>query len=388
MRILGISGNPHRLAEMNEALTAQEGITLFKGAEGALAAQPSLPVQGEFDVLVLDCTRDAGAELEALSRLQPMYPGMQTILVAEHASAELLLRALRLGVREVIEPPVKRAELLAALRRVEQSRQAAPHVHGKILAFVSCKGGSGSTFLATNLGYALAAVEKKRVLLIDLNLQFGDASLFVSDRRPAMTIADLSREMNRVDPGFLRSSLIDVLPNYGVLAAPNDPAQSAEVRPAHVDSILRIARTEWDYVIIDAGRSLDAVSVRALDLADFILPVLQLTLPFIRDGKRLLDLMRSLDYPPSKIRPIVNRLEKSSELTIADLERTLGTKVYATVPNHYASVAASVNQGVPILKLAPKSPVSKALTQLASEIDAPAARSGEGGWLTRLLARS
>lgn len=372
---------------MNEALSAQDGITLFKGAQGSLAAQPALPVQGEFDVLVLDCGTDSDAEIDALSRLLPIYPGLQTILVAEHASAGLLLRALRLGVREVIEPPVGRADLLAAIRRVEQARHGTQHAQAKILAFVSCKGGSGSTFLATNLAYALASLEKKRVLLIDLNLQFGDASLFVSDRRPAVTIADLAREINRVDPAFLRTSLIDVLPNFGVLAAPNDPAQSAEIRPAHVDSILRIARADWDYVVIDAGRSLDAVSVRALDLADYVLPVLQLTLPFVRDGKRLIDLLRSLDYPPQKVRPVVNRLEKSSELTIADLERTLGMKVYATVPNHYASVAASVNQGVPILELAPKSPVSKALAQLAHELAVPAARSGEGGWLARMFAR-
>src|SRR5690606_34396146 len=101
------------------------------------------------------------------------------------------------------------------VRRIEQARHGTPTTHARILAFVSCKGGSGSTFLATNLAYALAALENKRVLLIDLNLQFGDASLFVSDRRPTVTIGDLAREINRVDQGFLQGSLIDVLPNFG-----------------------------------------------------------------------------------------------------------------------------------------------------------------------------
>jgi len=388
LKILGISPNPGRLTALKEALSGEDGVASLQVVQASLGGQPSLPVMGDFDLLILDCLDDGDAELDALERLQPLYPGLQTILVASQGNADLLLRALRLGVREVVGPPISRAELNAAIRRVEQARHGTPRAHAKILAFVSCKGGSGSTFLATNLAYVLAAAEKKRVLLIDLNLQFGDAALFVSDRRPTVTVADLAREINRVDAAYLQSSLIDVLPNYGVLAAPNDPTQGAEVCPAPVDSILRIARPDWDYIVIDAGRSLDAVSVRALDLADYVIPVLQLTLPFIRDGKRLLDVLRSLDYPAQKIRPIVNRHEKSPELTVADLERTLGMKVFASVPNDYASVAASVNQGVPIMKLARSSSVTKSLVQLAHQFVEPTTQSAQGSWLGRILARA
>ncbi len=389
MRILGISSDARLLEELNRSLSAQEGITTFQGSRTPLSGQPSLPVQGEFDVLVLDCTTDGDAQLQALERMQPMYPDLQTVLIAGHGSADVLLRALRLGVREVVEPPVSRERLMAALRRIEHSRSGTAQTRARIFSFLSCKGGSGSTFLATNVAYALAAMEKKRVLLVDLNLQFGDASLFVSDRRPSVTIADLAREIERIDAGFLHSSLVEVLPSFGVLAAPNDPAQATEVLPAHIDTILRLARTQYDYVIVDAGRSLDSVSVRALDLSDSVLPVLQLTLPFIRDGKRLIELLRSLDYPAAKIRPIVNRFEKS-ELSVEDLERTLGMKVFATVPNHYASVAASVNQGVPILKLGPGSPVSKALVRLARALVAADERPHEkaGGWFGRMFSRT
>ncbi len=110
---------------------------------------------------------------------------------------------------------------------------------GEVMAFLSCKGGSGATFLATNLGYAIAAIQKKRVLLIDLNLQFGDAALFVSDRRPAATLSDVVRDIDQIDAALVQSSVVEVLPNFGVLASPEDPTHAAEIRPEHVERLVR-----------------------------------------------------------------------------------------------------------------------------------------------------
>jgi pilus assembly protein CpaE len=389
VKILALSRDRRRAEAATEALAGHPGVSSTLAVAGSLADQPGLPVPGEVDVLVLDCTQDAEAELDGLARLQPLYPAMQTILLGNPTSAALLLRALRLGVREVVDSPPSRETLGAAVRRLEQARGDGPRTAAQTLAFVSCKGGAGSTFIAANLGYALASQCARKVLLIDLNLQFGDASLFVSDRHPRVTIADVAHEIARVDAAYLAASAIEVAPGFSVLAAPNDPTQATDVRPAHIESILRIARSHWDVVIVDAGRSLDAVSVRALDLADHVYPVLQLTLPFVRDGKRLVDMMRSLEYPPQKIRPIVNRHERAGSLTLDDLQRTIGAKVFATIPNHYASAADSVNQGVPIVKLHKSSPVSRALVQLARALAEPAQPPAESvGWLGRMLART
>ena len=97
------------------------------------------------------------------------------------------MRAMRAGVREVLPAPPTAEAVLAALRRQLRKRtsaraHAAPCTHGKVLAFVSCKGGSGATFIAANLAHLLAAGGQRRVALIDMNLQFGDAALFLSER--------------------------------------------------------------------------------------------------------------------------------------------------------------------------------------------------------------
>lgn len=386
MNALIVSEDSKLLGDIQRECSGIDALTSADTLLGSLVGVQALPSKAVLDVLILDCSHDAHRELAELERLAPLHPGLNTILVVSQESSDVLLRALRMGVREVVKVPFSRDDFQSALRRIEGLKLNSDRAQGRVVGLISCKGGSGATFLATNLGYALAAERDKRVLLIDLNLQFGDAALFVSDRKPPATVLDVARSIRTIDAALIRSSMVEVLPNFGVLAAPEDPTQTAEIRPAQIDTLIRFARSQFDFVLLDIGRSLDGVSVQALDAADQIYPVSQLMMPYIRDGRRLLALFRSLGYPREKIRPIVNRYEKSSELTIADLESAIAAKVFATIPNHYHSVAASVNQGIPIQKLARRSPVSASLTRLAELVDAPGTQAGQG-WLSRLIGR-
>jgi pilus assembly protein CpaE len=126
------------------------------------------------------------------------------------------------------------------------------------------------------------------------------------------------------------------------------------------------------------------VTLQALDASDGVYAVLQLTLPFIRDGKRLRDVFRSLDYPARKIHWVVNRYEKDSQLTLADLRQTLGVQDLVVLPNQYQAVAASVNQGTPVDRIAPTSAITKALREFAAQL-APDVTKGRGGWFSNLM---
>jgi pilus assembly protein CpaE len=320
-----------------------------------------------------------------VERLGHAHPDTAFIVVTDNQSAEFLRGAMRAGVREVLPCPVPEDQLRAAIERLKK-RMATSTANGKVYAFIPAKGGSGSTFLATNLGYVLAGRPDRKILLLDLNLQFGDAALFVTEQQPTMDVSELARQIHRLDASLLSASLLNVLPNYGLLPAPDDPAQSVDVKPQHVETLLAIARKHYDFTILDLGRSLDGVTLRALDMADAIFPVLQVGLPYIRDGKRLLGVLRSLGYSSSKIKLIVNRFQKGTEIGLADLEKALGVSVYKTIPNSYQTSAASANQGVPISKLDRNNTVSRGIAELANEI-APAPEGEEDGWLGRLLRR-
>ena len=388
MRIKVISTDDKKLAELARLLRERSSADDVSVMSASLERVLAVAELGDIDVLVLAQDDLDSQDVERLERLGLGLPATAFILVSPLQTPELLMQAMRAGVREVVPSPPAAASLYPALRRIADKRDSHANAAGKVLAFVSCKGGSGATFLATNLGYALAALEHKKVCLLDLNLQFGDASLFVSEQRPQATLADISKQIHRLDPSFLAASMVNVTANFGILAAPEDPSFSEDVKPEHIDILLKLARRHYDFILLDVGRSLDAVSVRALDQADMIYPILQTTLPYIRDGKRLLGVFHSLDYSHDKIALIVNRHSKDDgQIKLADLERAYGMRIPLTMPNHYEAAAASVNQGVPILKLAPASPLSKALAEMAHALAGavPGTEKSRNGLLARLF---
>ena len=325
----------------------------------------------------------------AFEALAAKHPEVDYVLVGNALTPELLLRAMRVGVREVLEAPTTPLDVLATCRRVLRKRAPAVAIAakqaGQVLAVVSCKGGSGATFIAANLAHLLADGGRRRVALVDMNLQFGDAALFVSSERPQSNVVEVARNIARLDADLLRASMSEVAPGLWVLAAPEDPASAADVQPRHARQILELARDMFDYVIVDTGRSLSAVTLQALDIADRVYAVLQLTLPFIRDGKRLRDVFRSLDYPANKIHWIVNRHQKNRQFTVDDLRKTLQIAEVITLPNHYEAATAAVNQGVPVQEIAPTSSIARSLRDLAETIAPPAAIAQRGGWLSGFL---
>jgi pilus assembly protein CpaE len=291
---------------------------------------------------------------------------------------------MRAGVREVLPSPASSIALLAAVNRIA-AKLVGIHAGstGKILAFVPCKGGSGATFLATNLGYHLA--ESKTVLLIDLNLQFGDALSFVHEGKPVSTIAGIAQDISRLDASFLAASTVKVAPNYSILAAPENPSEAMEIKPEHIDAVLSLAVSQYDFVLLDTGRAIDTLSIRALDRAHRIFPVLQAGLPYLRNANKLLAVYKSLGYPSDKIGWIINRFERSGEIGLDDMRRSLGTVNLHTVPNSYKEVNASVNHGNPLIETARSNVVTRNLAELALSLSPKheESRSLFGRWFKR-----
>ncbi len=335
------------------------------GGDGGVA----LAVPG---LIFFDARGDAAAALKRLEQLVARYPKAMILLLAPTHSPELLIAAMRLGVREVVAAPLNLIEVEQAIDRVSERARSVLREEGKILSVVSSKGGSGATFIATNLAYALATIGQKKTLLIDLNLQFGDAAIFLSDSGPAMTMSDLCAEIARLDEQLLESSLLNIEPNLGVLAASPSPDPDDSVRPDHVAAILALAKKHYDYVLLDVGRQVNAVTIRALDSSDLILPVLQQSLPFLRNGQRMLEMYSTLGYRRENIRQILNRQDEDSPITVADMERGLGHRIAFQIPNNFEVASASINQGEPVLKLARSSNLSKGLIEIVRSLtDAP-----------------
>lgn len=387
MKIVVLSSTQSHLEPIRKMIPddspARQVVLVKDGAEQLLA----IADQEHPDLFILDETCCGIDELATLEQLSLRYPRMAFILVCENTSHDFLISAMRIGVKDVLHPPLDSKALQEAVNRIEQRLKPAAsgqHQRAKVIAFIACKGGSGATFLATNLGYILANKDDVKVALLDVNLQFGDAALFVSDQVPANTIADVAENIARLDASLLASSMVQVAPNFGLLAAPEDPEQAAGIRPEHIDTLLNLAIANYDYVILDVGRILNANSVKALDHADLIFPIVQETLPFIRDGKRLTHTLLTLGYPKEKIHLVVNRHQKGVDIQLEDVSSALGMPISNTIPNSYEAVSTSVNQGIPIFKIARHDPVTKALIEMADNL-VQAGHAKKSGWLSHIF---
>jgi pilus assembly protein CpaE len=328
------------------------------------------------------------SEPEAFEQIEAAtlrVPGVMVLLVSPDASIDLLKNAMEAGVRHILPAPLSKDSVMSAVdywHKTESLSSRLTDNKGELLAFLNAKGGSGSTFLASNLGYTLAAAGRK-ILLVDLNLFFGDMVANVTDRKPGASILDLARQSELLDAALLESSVLATRENLYVLAAPLFPYHIEILTPKILQKILVLALSHYDFVILDTGRTLDPTTIKALDLSDRIYLVLQLALPAIQNVKRIETVFEGLGYGQNKLQVVVNRYERNGSIALDELERVTQTRVARTVPASYEAVMASINEGVPLPMLSPRDPVTHLLQAWAADLT-PVTLKPKKGWLAAL----
>lgn len=172
MKIAAISPNRAHLDDIGRYLQAADGSRAVALHEGGITKARVLADQLRPDLIILDSMCRDLEDLPVLEYVSSQHPHTVLVMLCANHTPDFLINAMRAGVREVLKSPVTKDVLLAAVERIEQrlGLAAKPRAPGTVAAFIPCKGGSGATFLATNLGYQLAA-ENTKVLLVDLNLQ-------------------------------------------------------------------------------------------------------------------------------------------------------------------------------------------------------------------------
>lgn len=381
MKVALISPNPAHLQEIARMLGSGNTVLKFDGGKSRVR---EIAEQDSPDLMVVDGICRDPQELSQVEWVTSHHPETTVILTCASHTPEFLLAAMRAGVREVLPSPAPEDTLRAAVDRVAATKKRKSGHRGRTLAFMSCKGGSGSTFLATNLGWQLA--QSGEVLLLDLNLQFGDALAFVCDGRSHATISDVARDISRLDAALLAACTVKPAPQYSLLAAPEDLALATEIRPDHVQSIIDTAIANYDFVLLDLPRSLDPMTINALDRAERIFCVLQPSLPDLRNASRLIKAFHALGYTDDKLEIVLNRHEKSAEISADQVRRAVGGVRLHTVPNAWREVSTSINHGDPLSK-SPRGPVSRQLSELARLV-APQSDESQPGLLGRLFRRA
>jgi pilus assembly protein CpaE len=321
-----------------------------------------------FDVLIIDAPSLERAQLPSVDVLVHQYPRLTCVLLLPEASPDALIAAMRAGFRDVLAGPLDSRVLGDALKRAMAQRDATKQHETQILSFISCKGGAGTSLIAANVGYAISSLHDRRVLLVDLSQQFGDAAFLVSDQTPPSTLPEMCAQIDRMDAAFLDASLTHVSPGFHVLAGAGDPLKAHEIREEQLEWILGVAAPRYDVVLFDLGQSINALSIVALDRSAGIHMVLQASMPFVRAARSLQEILVSLAYPADQVRVLVNRYRRQDDRARSALEQVLGKRASNLIPDDPEVAYNAINHGEPVLKMNRNSPLGRGLQTLAENL--------------------
>lgn len=320
-----------------------------------------------FDLVIVSVQDVQPVQLLALEREIRKDPTTSVIATAAQPDSELILRAMRAGVHEFLVFPPPLEELAAAVERLMR-RTRAEAQRGDLVAVYSGKGGLGSTSIAVNIAQAFAESRPDvRVALADLVVSGGDVRVFLN-LKPAYDLSHLVAKGNQVD-GELLNSLLSACPG-GVWALPTgeNPELDELFDAAAIGSILDLLRGNFAVTVADCEHHLSERTLTALDAADRVLVVTELSVPSLRSTQRTLGLCRRLGYDETKLCVVVNRYQSGDVLPLKDAEDLLQWPIFWKLPNDYRLSAASLTKGVPVSIEDPGSKLARSYRELAKKL--------------------
>jgi pilus assembly protein CpaE len=378
--------------QLLQAVPPRVGAHAFPGLDELDGAKfrPGSPV-----VLVLGPSQATAETLERVSALLRATRGAGAVLVVQHPSAKLMSLALRSGVNDAIELSEVGAQLARTLGdlayRLDEELAAPPVRHepgsaGRRRAFVtsvfSPKGGVGKSVVAVNLATALARISGEPVVVLDLDLQFGDVAVMLR-LQPLHTFTDAISAGDLLDETLLRSFLArHEKSGVYVLSAPTSPSEADQVDAAAMLRVLDLLKDMFGHVVIDTPPHLSEVVLQAVAESDLVSFIVAMDVPSVKNARLGLQAFSLLQIPLAKVVLLLNRAGSKVHLAPHDIERVLEMKVDLSLPSD-VSVTQSVNQGVPVLLEYPRSPFAGQLAQLAELVLARAEETGPGTWTAK-----
>ncbi len=352
-----------------------QGVSAFRSLDELALRLSGTPVVA---VLGPSCCNDA--TLGAAERLLSAHRELGAIIIAAELSTALLQQALRSGVKDVLTMPLDGAQLVGAVQRVANTLvPAAPAIGasspsamaidegaepGRVITVFSTKGGAGKSVIAANLGVLLSERSDRPVCLVDADLQFGDIAVMLK-LAPQHTIVDAVASIDRLDQSMLQS-LLATHESSGllILPAPLEPAFADQIGSAEMVQVVEMLRKFCSHVIIDTPAYFNDVVLGLIEISDDVLLVAGMDIPNIKNVKIGLQTLRLLNTPMEKLRLVLNRANSKVKLDVSEVERTLQVTADSLIPSDVV-VPQSVNKGIPVVQSAPKSGVTKALSELA-----------------------
>jgi pilus assembly protein CpaE len=347
--------------ELEEVISAEEGLRLLRRHDDP----------DPCDLLILEAENGTGKGFQLIQSLQASGKVKEVFLTSPRFEPDLLLQALRAGVKEFFSQPIKREEVTAGLLKFRErtgllQKNGMEKKRGKIIHFISSKGGVGTTTIAVNLAASLSESNgSSSVALIDMNLPFGQIPIFLNTES-SFNWREVLTNISRVDETFLMGVLARHRSGVYVLPSPASLEEVNVETPEMIEKLLSLMRNLFDFILVDGGQRLDNVSLRILEMSDTVFMVTVLNLPCLTNTKRLLRTFQKLGFPPREtIRIIANRYQKKSSISLKEAEEAVSEKIHWLVANDYHLTMSAINQGKTISEVDSGSEVGRSLRELA-----------------------
>ncbi len=321
-------------------------------------------------------------------------PERPVIVLTDHLNDGYLRRVFEAGAEDAITMTAEPEEIGFALQKVLARRHGAAVSGAASVAPLICvlgpKGGTGKTLVSTNLAVALA-MRGERVVLVDLDLQFGDLGLALGIA-PERTIYDLVKAGGTLDHDKLDGYLMTHSSGARVLVAPTRPDQASVVTVEFLREVYSVLRSMTDYVVVDTPPGFTPEVIASIDISSEVIMVGMLDSLSLKNTKLGLETLELMGYQSEAVTLVLNRADSRVGITDDDVAAIVGRAPEIRVPSDRA-IPRSVNEGIPIVLGAPRSEAARAFRQLASVIaperGVPAARPEKTsrGPLSRLFGR-
>jgi len=314
------------------------------------------------DVILIDLTAEgiAGA-LRAVELLHQEMPHTAIFVVGPMTQPQLIVSAMRAGVREYIEKPPTTTDLLEAFVRLTSTRRkpGRESTRGKVFTVVNAKGGSGATTAAVNLALALQSIHPSTAL-IDL-APLGHCALHLN-LKPAFTITDAITNLHRLDNSLLESFMSKHERGLRILAGPGVPVATEHPASDYARLFDMIAGM-FHYIVVDASSRLDSATRLSSNLSEKILLIAHADVASLWSAGRVAQYLGE-SGSRDRFALVLNRYRKVGGFNESETEAAIGAPVLWRIPNQYFVVSTAIDRGVPLMQ-GPNTEISRSIAGLA-----------------------
>lgn len=309
------------------------------------------------DVVLMDINMPVLNGLEATERITNEFPYVTVIIMSVQGENEYLKKAMLHGAKEYIIKPFNYDTLISTIKiTYEKNKERQEKLLGnqekernrkaKIIALFSSKGGVGKSVLALNSAIILSKETDKKVLLIDMDLQFGDISIMVNQHKQK-NILDIV-ECGELDSyEVIKPYLYSHNKNLDILFAPDKPEAAEYIGKDIIEKLIITFEKQYDFIIVDTGINFNDNTLHILDIAQKILYVSTMEIVALKNAKLGLNVMKSLGYDQEKVKIVLNRCTSDYGISKADIENVFKDSIFAMIPEEDKIISNSVNKGQP-----------------------------------------